>query len=125
MILSTNHTNYRRVIARDLMPIILAILLPMLASPNFSTLKKKLRSDSRVSVEQQSTVQGIVLDAKSNEPLTGVTIRVAGKDKTTSTNEEGYFTVEADEGDILEVSYVGFIKNTTTIVNVDTQLEIL
>lgn len=43
-----------------------------------------------------------------NEPLAGVTIRVAGKNLGAVSDAQGNFTVDAGENDILQFSYIGF-----------------
>lgn len=52
-------------------------------------------------------VTGKIVDAKG-ETLPGVSVRVKGTKKGTATDVDGNFTIEADKGDILEISYVGF-----------------
>jgi TonB-linked SusC/RagA family outer membrane protein len=56
---------------------------------------------------QQKTVTGRVLDAGS-KPLQGVTVSVKGKTTATSTNENGDYSINATQGDVLVFSSVGF-----------------
>jgi TonB-linked SusC/RagA family outer membrane protein len=56
---------------------------------------------------QQKTVTGRVLDAGS-KPLQGVTVSVKGKTTATSTNENGDYSINAAQGDVLVFSSVGF-----------------
>lgn len=46
----------------------------------------------------------------NNQPLSGATIRVKGKNIVTTSDESGYFELNAEEGSILIVSYVGFYE---------------
>ena len=56
----------------------------------------------------QSIVTGEVVDEKS-EPLIGVTVMVKGTTIGASTDIDGKFSLSARTGDILSVSYVGFV----------------
>lgn len=56
-------------------------------------------------------VAGRVLDEDGN-PLTGATIKVRGKVKGTITDAMGYFTINAEEGDVLQISFVGYTDMT-------------
>ncbi|PQV48392.1 TonB-linked SusC/RagA family outer membrane protein [Jejuia pallidilutea] len=62
----------------------------------------------------QSTISGVVTDENS-QPLPGATILVSGTNKGTTTDFDGGFSIEASQGDVLEISYVGFKKATITI----------
>src|SRR4030095_9157242 len=41
-------------------------------------------------------------------PLAGVSIKIKGSSKGTTTNEKGEFVINADDNDVLVFSYVGF-----------------
>ncbi|MBR5687482.1 MAG: TonB-dependent receptor [Prevotella sp.] len=56
---------------------------------------------------QQITVQGHVVDA-SGEPVIGATVRVAGTSTGAMTDFDGNFTLNANQGATLEVSYIGY-----------------
>ena len=56
-------------------------------------------------------------------PLDGASVVVRSSGKGVSTDARGRFTVEADTGDILEISRVGY-KMASVIVGPDTFLEI-
>ncbi|HVF96120.1 MAG TPA: SusC/RagA family TonB-linked outer membrane protein, partial [Flavisolibacter sp.] len=49
------------------------------------------------------------------QPLPGVSIRVKGTSRGTTTNARGEFTIEANKGETLVVSYVGYQPSETTI----------
>ena len=67
----------------------------------------------------QQTVSGSVSD--SDGPLPGATVIVQGTDNGVTTDFDGNFSIQASEGDVLELSYVGFQTQTFTIsANQDT-----
>ncbi|MBW7891687.1 MAG: carboxypeptidase-like regulatory domain-containing protein [Chitinophagaceae bacterium] len=53
------------------------------------------------------TIRGKITDEQGNA-LPGATVSVKGANNTTVANEEGVFTIEANTGDRLEISFVGF-----------------
>ncbi len=59
-------------------------------------------------IGQGQTVSGTVTDAASKLPLAGVTIKVVGTASTAQTNEKGVFTIRANTGQSLQISYVGY-----------------
>lgn len=56
----------------------------------------------------QQTYSGNVLDWSDKNYLEGVLVQVIGKDASDSTNVRGYFSVIAEKGDTLKLSYPGF-----------------
>ena len=67
---------------------------------------------------QSVTVTGTVTSTSDNSPLTGVTIRVKGTNRSTLTNTSGFYSIVANRGEVLQISYVG---HTTTEVTVGSQ----
>ncbi|MEO9004255.1 MAG: TonB-dependent receptor plug domain-containing protein, partial [Ginsengibacter sp.] len=63
-----------------------------------------------VNGQQSHQVSGTVTSADTQEPLVGVTVAVKGSKNGTSTNTIGKYSINADEGDILVFSIVGFIE---------------
>ncbi len=67
------------------------------------------------------TVTGIVVQASDKEPIIGASIQVHGTSKGTATDIDGKFTLDVNDGDVLDVSYVGMnpisvkVGNQTTI----------
>jgi TonB-linked SusC/RagA family outer membrane protein len=61
-------------------------------------------------------IKGTVKDGKGN-PLAGVSVVVKGTTKGTSTNADGSFSIDANVGDVLELSIVGYNKKSVTIEN--------
>ena len=56
---------------------------------------------------QQITVKGNVVDA-TGEPIIGATVRVAGQQGGVITDFDGNFQIQANSGDQLTVSYIGY-----------------
>ena len=56
---------------------------------------------------QQITVNGHVKDA-TGEDVIGATVRVAGQDGGTVTDFDGNFTIKANAGDMITVTFVGY-----------------
>ena len=61
-----------------------------------------------------SLIRGTVKDDKGN-PLTGVSVVVKGTTKGTSTAIDGSFSIDANPGDVLEFSMVGYHQKTVTV----------
>lgn len=59
-------------------------------------------------VDDNKVVKGTVSDADG--PLIGASVKVVGKETGTITDLDGNFTLTCDEGDMLEISYVGYKK---------------
>lgn len=57
----------------------------------------------------QLSYSGNVLDDTDNTYLEGVRVEVIGGDQIDTTNERGYFSVKANAGDSLKLSYPGFM----------------
>lgn len=65
------------------------------------------------------TISGIVMD-ENNIPLPGATVLIKGTTTGTSTDFDGKYIINAEEGDILEVSYVGYAANNNTVSSSNT-----
>lgn len=59
-------------------------------------------------------INGVVRDA-TGQPLIGVSILLKGTQVGVSTNTNGQFSIEANVGDVLVVSYLGYITKQVTI----------
>lgn len=84
--------------------------------------RKELNRKSRKPLTA-TMISGIVTDG--NEPLPGVSITINGLDRSTQTDFDGYYQIEAATGESLTVSFIGF-KAKTIIVDgkiLDIQLE--
>lgn len=73
---------------------------------------------------QQQLVKGRILEEATNTPIAGATIKVAGSSIATSSDNQGYFQINAALNDVLEVSYVGFKVQSATVSSVTAPLNI-
>lgn len=73
---------------------------------------------------QSRNVQGRIVDAKSNEPLIGVTVKEAGTSHGVVTDLDGSFTISVSPDANLLVSYVGY-KNLQVPVKGKNKLMVL
>ena len=73
----------------------------------------------------QTLAKGRVID-KEGRPLVNATITIKGSKSTTTTAENGSFTISANKGDVLVVSYIGYqndeVKVTPGAANLTIQL---
>lgn len=67
-------------------------------------------------VLQENTIKGTVLDAQG-EPLIGVSILVEGSTVGTITDFDGNFELAAGKGQVLVVSYIGYLTQKVTVGN--------
>lgn len=76
----------------------------------------KSKGNSAISAKPDQTVsvKGNVKDA-TGEPLIGVSILVKGTTNGTVTDIDGNFTLQAEKGAVLEVSYIGYATQTVTV----------
>jgi TonB-linked SusC/RagA family outer membrane protein len=63
---------------------------------------------------QSMQLKGRITDA-AKKPVTSAVVENASKKKTVLTDAEGNFSIDADKGDMLLVSYVGFQPKTITV----------
>lgn len=68
--------------------------------------------NSQLAIEQvKRELKGKVIDAYG-EPLIGVNVTIKGSTLGTITDFDGNFTLGVDDGDVIEVSYIGFIAQS-------------
>jgi len=60
-----------------------------------------------VGLAQQKSVSGTILD-ESGGPLPGATVLVEGKNRGIASDFDGNFSIQASEGEVLIVSYIGY-----------------
>ena len=65
-------------------------------------------------VQAQQTVTGTITDV-DGEPLIGATILVKGTTTGTTTDFDGNFSIEANDGDVLQISYTGYASQELTV----------
>ncbi|RIJ48604.1 TonB-dependent receptor [Maribellus luteus] len=71
------------------------------------------------SYAQVKTITGKVTDAQTGEALPGVTIVVKGTTNGTITNFDGDFNINAEEGQILSFSFIGYITQEVVVTASD------
>ncbi|WP_367864748.1 TonB-dependent receptor [Pedobacter sp. WC2423] len=72
---------------------------------------------------QKKAITGTVIDGANKEIIPGVSIRVKGTTLSTSTNQNGQFSILAGPADQLIFSYTGYTAVTTT-VGTNTKIDI-
>jgi TonB-linked SusC/RagA family outer membrane protein len=66
---------------------------------------------------QQISIKGTIIDESTSEPLPGANIQVKGTTTGTITDLNGGFTIEAKQGDVLVISFVGYIPKEITVTD--------
>ena len=70
--------------------------------------------------EEVKAVSGTVTSAEDGMPLVGVTVAVKGTTTGTFTNENGYYSLDVDEGAVLVFSYTGFAAQEVIVTDQST-----
>jgi TonB-dependent SusC/RagA subfamily outer membrane receptor len=84
-----------------------------------------LLSCSFLYAQEEVTVKGTVTSADDGEPILGANIVVLGTKKGTSTDFDGNYNIKVKSGEIIQISYLGFVTKTITYSNqkiIDVQL---
>ncbi|MAZ27966.1 MAG: SusC/RagA family TonB-linked outer membrane protein [Cytophagaceae bacterium] len=89
------------------------------AKPGFNGMKPVNPGFTGDSATVQNTITGTVTD-DNGTLLPGASVRVMGSSRGTTTDFDGKFTITASEGDVLEVTYVGFAPQQVTVTAQDT-----
>ena len=63
---------------------------------------------------QSNKVTGVIRDAQG-EPLIGATVKVKGTNRGTATDVDGKYSINANRGDVLVVSYIGSKPKEVTV----------
>jgi TonB-linked SusC/RagA family outer membrane protein len=66
-------------------------------------------------VAQTSQVSGTIVEQGDNSPLQGVTVTNRNTSQKTQTNSAGYFTINAEKGHVLVLTYVGYARQEVTV----------
>ena len=66
---------------------------------------------------QKITVKGTVTDASTGDPVPGTTVLISNTLKGTQADFDGKYTLEANKGDALEFSSLGYLTQKVTIQN--------
>ncbi|MBN9385007.1 MAG: TonB-dependent receptor [Chitinophagaceae bacterium] len=65
----------------------------------------------------QNTLTGKVTDSKTNAPIEGASIKVKHSKTGTSTDNNGHYAIPVKPGDLVEISSIGYITKTISIVD--------
>ena len=60
--------------------------------------------------QQQKEIKGVILDAKTGDPIIGANVIIKGTTTGASTDFDGNFVLNAAPGATLEISYIGYVK---------------
>lgn len=69
---------------------------------------------------EKTTVNGVVYDGHTKEPIIGGSILVKGQSKGAITNVDGEFKLGCNVGDVLVVSYIGYESKEVKVTNLKT-----
>ncbi|POY37465.1 SusC/RagA family TonB-linked outer membrane protein [Solitalea longa] len=61
------------------------------------------------------TIKGQVIDEKDLQPIPGAIVKIKGTTTGTATDNEGNFSIEAKNGDVLLISFLGYNERSVTI----------
>jgi TonB-linked SusC/RagA family outer membrane protein len=70
---------------------------------------------SSATFAQSKSVTGTVTSEKDGDPVSGVTITNKTTKKYTLSNSSGYYSIVAENGQVLEFSSIGFLKKQVTV----------
>lgn len=65
--------------------------------------------------QAERTINGTIIDETTKRPLVGALVKVRSTNKSSSTAELGKFQIQAKSGDVLEISFIGYVRKTVTI----------
>ncbi|PKQ65969.1 SusC/RagA family protein [Labilibaculum manganireducens] len=64
---------------------------------------------------QQTQINGLVVDAETNEPVPGTTVIVKGTQRGSVTMFDGSFTIEANQSEVLVFSFIGYLSQEVIV----------
>lgn len=81
------------------------------------------RAPANSATDLPPPVKGIIR-GNGNAPLQGASVKIKGSNKGTSTDVQGRFSIEAKEGDVLVITYIGYATQEYKIKDISTSIEI-
>jgi TonB-linked SusC/RagA family outer membrane protein len=103
--------------------LILAFLIACCAN-SYANPHKNNPSGNKLTSVALIPVKGVVKDS-TGETLVGVSVSIKGTNTGTQTNTNGEFSLNANPGDVLVFSYIGYAKKEVTVVNSNALVVIL
>ena len=73
-------------------------------------------TSSSEGINQAGNIKGKVVDA-AGDPIIGANIIVVGTTNGTISDIDGNFSIQANKGDVLKISYIGFVDRSVTIAD--------
>ena len=65
-------------------------------------------------------IKGTIINVETREPLIGATVTIKNTQNAVVSNDKGYFEIDAEPGEILVVSYIGFISREFKVTTAQT-----
>jgi len=78
-------------------------------------ISSKISVDHPDNINKQQSISGTVTDKNTGEPIPGVSITLKGTNRTTLSNSTGAFSITANSGDVLVISYLGYANQEVTV----------
>jgi TonB-linked SusC/RagA family outer membrane protein len=72
--------------------------------------------------QARSEIKGKVIDAKTGLPVIGSSIVIKGNNSGSMSDKEGNFKIQASPGEVLVVSYVGYVPQEVTVTKLNESL---
>ena len=106
---------------------LIVFLLTLFSASSFAgnAMRTTVFDSSKTTSTPDNTQQGVIkkkkisgiIKSEGGEPLIGASIKVKGKSGASVTDIDGKYTLEADNNDVLEISYIGFQPQNVTVGN--------
>lgn len=119
-----NSNNRDYLIYKSFRSFLVLILLFFLIGTNLVIASSPGKKNGDVVIQQSVKVKGSVVD-ETNIPLPGVSIIIKGTTTGTVTDINGNFELNAPEGSILQVSFIGYGTKEITITSETSELNIV
>jgi len=96
--------------------VLLSIAICCFLSGTEASATKKTRSSfSLPSIQQKRNITGIVLDAKTNEPVINATVQIKGTTTGIVTDIDGKFNIPCMPNNILIISFIGYTQQEVKV----------
>lgn len=83
---------------------------------NIMLMKRQIPEETPVTQQNHKRITGTVSDERGI-PLIGVNVSIPGTSNGTITDEEGRFSLQVSSGDVVQISYIGYITQSVRIAN--------